>query len=143
MRERREFGSQVPRFERGSYARLGGIVQPREGDQKHHSVLTKTATIEVRHDRVERSAVTARSHRARSASHGTQRLLAVLVALALRGHAIAGDAPPIHLALPVLTTLALGRSALDVANGEAPVGFRVRARAALGLLPSALHVPDR
>jgi hypothetical protein len=106
--------------------------------------LTKTtAAIEVRHDRVERSAVTARSRRARSASHGTQCLIAALVALALRGHAVAGDLPPIHLALPVLTTLALGRSALDVTNGEAPVGFRARARAALGLLPSALHVPDR
>ena len=85
--------------------------------------------------------MTARSRRARSASHGTWCLIAALVALALRGHAIAGDLPTIHLALPLLRTLALGRSALDVANGEAPVGFR--ARAALGLLPSALHVPDR
>src|SRR5262249_30079423 len=140
MRERREFGSQVPRFERGFVARLGGIVQPYEGDQKHHSVLSKTtAAIEVRHDRRERSAVTARSRRAGSGGHRTQCLIAARAALALRGHAIAGDPPPIHLALPVLTTLALGRSALDVVNGEAPVGFRARARAALGLLPSALH----
>src|SRR6516162_2187159 len=144
MRERREFGSQVPRFRAGYLARLCGIVQLRESDQKHHSVLTKTgAAIEVRHDRVERSAVTARGRRARSAARGMQCGIAVLVALALRGHAIAGDPPPIHLALPVLTTLALGRSALDVTNGEAPAGFRARARAALGLLPSALHVPDR
>jgi hypothetical protein len=106
--------------------------------------LTKTtaAIVEVRHDRVERSAVTARSRRARSPGHGTQCVIAALVALALRGHAIAGDAPPIHLALPVLTTLALGRSVLDVASGEDPVGFRARARAALGFLPSALRVPD-
>jgi hypothetical protein len=123
--------------------RLDGIVQPHEGDQKHQSVLTKTtAAIEVHHDRVERSAVTARSRRARSAGHGTQCVIAALVALALRGHAIAGDAPPIHLALPILTTLALGRSVLDVASGEDPVGFRARARAALGFLPSALRVPD-
>jgi len=87
--------------------------------------------------------VTARSRRARSARHGTQCLIAALVALALRGQAIAGEPPPIHLALPLLTTLALGRSVRDVAKGEAPVGFRARARAALGLLPSALHVPDR
>ena len=121
MRERREFGSQVPRFRAGYLARLCGIVQLRESDQKHHSVLTKTiVAIQVHHDRVERSAVTARSRRARSARHGTQCLIAALVALALRGHAIAGD-PPIHLALPVLTMLALGRSALDVVNGEAPV----------------------
>jgi len=87
--------------------------------------------------------VTARSRRALSAGHRTQCLIAALVALALRGHAIAGDPPPIQLALPVLTTLALGRSVLDVANGEKSVGFRARARAALSLLPSALHVPDR
>jgi hypothetical protein len=68
-------------------------------------------------------------------------LIATLVALALRGHAAAGGPPPIHLALPVLTTLALGRSVLDVAGGEGPLGFLARARAALGLLPSALRVP--
>ena len=133
-----------PSIRAGLVARLGGIVQPHEGDQKHHSVLTKTiVAIQVHHDRVERSAVTARSRRARSARHGTQCLIAALVALALRGQAIAGEPPPIHLALPLLTTLALGRSALDVANGDKSVGFRARARAALGLLPSALHVPDR
>jgi hypothetical protein len=125
-------------------ARLGGIVQPHEGDLKHQFVLTKTiAAIEVHHGRVERSAVMARSRRARSAGHGTQCLIAALVVLALRGQAIAGDPPPIQLALPLLTTLALGRSVLEVANGDKSVGFRARARAALGLLPSALHVPDR
>jgi len=89
--------------------------------------------------------VTARaySRRTRSARHGLQCLTAALVALALRGHAAAGGAPSIHLALPVLTTLALGRSVLDVAGDEQPLGFRARARAALSVLPSALRVPDR
>src|SRR5262245_27264156 len=86
-------------------ARLGGIVQPHEGDLKHQSVSTKTiAAIEVHHDRVERSAVTARSRRARSAGHGMQCLIPALVVLAPRGQAIAGEPPPIHLALPLLTT---------------------------------------
>ena len=32
-----------------------------------------------------------------------------LALVALEGQAVAGGVPPVHLALPVLTTLALGR----------------------------------
>ena len=143
MRERRESGSRAPRFE-VSVTSLDGIVQPHEGDQKHQSDLTATTVALVcRHGRVERSVTArARGRRTRSAGHGLRCLIAALVTLALRGHASAGGPPPIHLALPVLTTLALGRSVLDVAGGEEPLGLRARARAALGLLPSALRVPD-
>ena len=129
-----------------SGSRLDQIVQPYEGAQKHQSVLTKTSAVIVSPAMTAWSAppVTARARTrdTRSASHGGQCLIAALVALALRGHAIAGDAPPIHLVLPVLTTLALGRSVLGVAGGDAPTGFRARARAALGFLPPALRVPD-
>ena len=69
-------------------------------------------------------------------------MITALVALALRGHASAAGPPPIHLALPVLTTLALGRSVLDGTADEESLGFRARARAALSFLPSALRVPD-
>jgi hypothetical protein len=132
-----------PSIRGGLVARLVEIVQPRDGDQKHQSDLTKiTIAIEPGHDRVERSAVTARSRRARSAGPGLRGLIVALVALALRGHAVAGGPPSVHLALPVLTTLALGRSVLDVASGEEPLGFRAQARAALSFLPSALRVPD-
>ena len=144
MRERRESGSRVPRFE-VSVTSLNGIVQPHEGDQKHQSALTDTTVALVcGHGRVERSAVTARARnrRTRSAGRGVQCMITALVALALRGHASAAGPPPIHLALPVLTTLALGRSVLDGAGGEESLGFRARARAALSFLPSALRVPD-
>lgn len=56
---------------------------------------------------------------------------------------MAGDAPPIQLALPLITTLALGHSFMEARlDGDGRAGFRDRARAALGLLPAALRVPD-
>ena len=139
MRERRESGSRVPRFE-VSVTSLDGIVQPHEGDQKHQSDLTATTVALVcGHGRVERSAVTARARnrRTRSAGRGVQCMITALVALALRGHASAGGPPPIHLALPVLTTLALGRSVLDGTADEESLGFRARARAELSSVGAA------
>jgi len=90
--------------------------------------------------------------RAEARSCGTwsvRRVGAVAVALILlfsHRSALAGGAPSVHLVLPVLTSLALGRSflelhLLDGIDGE-PAAFRDRARAALGFLPSALRVPD-
>jgi hypothetical protein len=69
-----------------------------------------------------------------------------LALLALHGNAVAGEVAPVHLALPLLTTLAFGRSfleaRLDSGPRASPLGFRDNARAALGLLPEALRVPD-
>lgn len=69
--------------------------------------------------------------------------VAALVLVALRGNAVAGGVPPIHLALPLITTLAFGHSFMEVSlDGDGPLGFRDRTRAALGFLPAALRVPD-
>jgi len=71
-----------------------------------------------------------------------------LALVALEGQAVAGGVLPVHLALPVLTTLAPGRPFLEVRLGAGiddgrQVGFRSRTRAYLGFLPAALRVPDR
>jgi hypothetical protein len=71
-----------------------------------------------------------------------------LALVALEGQAVGGGVPPVHLALPVLTTLAIGRPFLEARLGagtddDRSAGFRTRARAALGFLPAALRVPDR
>src|SRR5262249_6748361 len=89
----------------------------------------------------------ARSRRSRRARPVTPAAL-ILALVALEEHAVAGGVPPVHLALPVLTTLGLGRPLVEVRLGagiddDRATGFRARARAALGFLPAALRVPDR
>lgn len=69
--------------------------------------------------------------------------VAALVLVALRGTAMADGIPPIQLVLPLITTLALGHSFMEARlDGDGQAGFRDRARAALGILPAALRVPD-
>ena len=84
----------------------------------------------------------ARSRNTRSAGHGAQCLIAALVALALRGHAIAGDAPP-HPPGAARTDHARAGSLGPRGRGRRSVyGISARARAALGFLPPALRVRD-
>jgi hypothetical protein len=70
----------------------------------------------------------------------------VLAVLTLRGNVAASQVPPAHLVLPLLTTLAFGRSFLEMrlnaGVSEPPGAFRDRARAALGFLPASLTIPD-
>jgi len=70
--------------------------------------------------------------------------LAAAVVLATSTPATAGDQPPAHLILPLLASMAVGRTVLMHAAGGSPgdpSGIRGRGRF-LSLLPASLTIPD-
>lgn len=74
---------------------------------------------------------------------GGRVMLVVVVIASLRTHATAGDVPPPQLVLPLLTTLALGRSVVDLhlGGGRGSVATLV-SQGKVSFLPSNLTIPD-
>jgi hypothetical protein len=69
---------------------------------------------------------------------------AVVLVLATSAPAAAGGQPPVHLLLPLLATVAVGRSMLTYGPDGVPDGASsIRGRSTfLSLLPASLTIPD-